>query len=104
MQDCAHKRAISTGDGRMLSDQARLVVAVLSQGDFDAGDGQTALAGSLVHVGHLIRQNNKNQDLAWYASHTSAWHAATELRDVSLAGNGMTSTRVVHAPTRARPV
>ena len=94
--DCAGQGAICTGDGRMLSAEVTLAVASLSLDDFDAGDGQDVLASALVQVGNRGRKNNGNQDRAWYASDTSAWHASGELRDGSLAWNGMTLTRVVY--------
>ena len=70
-QDCADQGAICTQDGRMLSAEARLVVAGFSLDDFDAGDGQTVRASALVQVGNRGRKNNGNQDRAWYASATS---------------------------------
>ena len=94
--DCAGQGAICTGDGRMMSAEVTLAVASLSLDDFDAGDGQDVLASALVQVGNRGRKNNGNQDRAWYASDTSAWHASGELRDGSLAWNGMTLNRVVY--------
>ena len=95
-QDCAGQGAICTGDGRMLSAEVTLVVTGLSLDDFDAGDGQTVLASALIQVGDRGRKNNETQDRAWYASETSAWHASGQLRDGSLAWNGMTLNRVVY--------
>ena len=63
---------------------------------FSAGAGQTALARALVQVGNKGRKNEYNQDRAWYATDTTAWHASGELRDGSLAWNGMTLTRVLY--------
>ena len=66
--------------------------------DFDAGDGQEVLASALIQVGNQGRKNNENQDRAWYATETSAWHASGELRAGSLAWSDMTVTRVVYFP------
>ena len=66
--------------------------------DFDAGDGQRALADARIRVGDRGRKNNENQDRAWYATDTSDWHASGELLDGSLAWNGMTVNRVVYFP------
>ena len=49
----------------------------------------------MIRVGNRGRKNNENQDRAWYATDTSAWHASGELRDGSFAWNDMTVTRVV---------
>ena len=95
-QDCAGQGAICTEDGRMLSAEVTLVVAGFSLDDFDAGDDQAVLASALIRVGDRGRKNNETQDRAWYASETSAWHASGQLRDGSLAWNGMTLNRVVY--------
>ena len=63
-----------------------------------AGDGQNVLASALIQAGNRGRKNNENQDRAWYATETTGWHASGELRDGSLAWNGMTLTRVVYFP------
>ena len=94
--DCAGQGAICTEDGRMLSAEVTLVVAGFSLDDFDAGDNQAVLASALIRVGDRGRKNNETQDRAWYASETSAWHASGQLRDGSLAWNGMTLNRVVY--------
>ena len=94
--DCAGQGAICTEDGRMLSPEVTLVVAGFSLDDFDAGDDQAVLASALIRVGDRGRKNNETQDRAWYASETSAWHASGQLRDGSLAWNGMTLNRVVY--------
>ena len=94
--DCAGQGAICTEDGRMLSAEVTLVVAGFSLDDFDAGDDQAVLASALIRVGDRGRKNNETQDRAWYASETSAWHASGQLRDGSLAWNGMTLNRVVY--------
>ncbi len=95
-QDCDDQGAICTGDGRMLSAEVTLVVAGLSLDDFAAGNDQAVLASALIRVGDRGRKNNGTQDRAWYASETSAWHASGQLRDGSLAWNGMTLNRVVY--------
>ena len=77
---------------------ATVAARPLSLDDFDAGEGQTVLASALVQLGNRGRKNNGNQDRAWYASDTSAWHASGKLRDGSLAWNGMTLNRVVYFP------
>ena len=92
--DCAGQGAICTADGRMLSAEVTLVVTGLGLDDFDAGDGQAVLASALIRVGDRGRKNNETQDRAWYALETSAWHASGQLRDGSLAWNGMTLNRV----------
>ena len=68
----------------------------LSLSDFDPGDDQDVLAKALILVGRQGRKNNENQDRAWYALDTPDWHASGELRDGSLAWNGMTVNRVVY--------
>ena len=86
------------GNEESLTSAATEAVAArpLSLDDFDAGDGQEVLASALIQVGNLGRKNNETQDRAWYASETSDWHASGELRDGSLAWNGMTLNRVVY--------
>ncbi len=86
------------GNEETLTSAATSTVAgrPLSLDDFDAGDGQTVLASALVRVGNRGRKSNGNQDRAWYASATSAWHASGKLRDGSLAWNGMTLNRVLY--------
>ena len=71
------------GNEETLTSAATSTVAgrPLSLDDFDAGDGQTVLASALVRVGNRGRKSNGNQDRAWYASATSAWHASGKLRD-----------------------
>ena len=94
--DCDDQGAICTADGRMLSAEVTLVVTGLGLDDFDAGDDQAVLASALIRMGDRGRKNNETQDRAWYASETSAWHASGQLRDGSLAWNGMTLNRVVY--------
>ena len=86
------------GNEESLTSAATEAVAArpLSLDDFDAGDGQEVLASALIQVGNQGRKNNETQDRAWYASETSAWHASGQLRDGSLAWNGMTLNRVVY--------
>ena len=86
------------GNEESLTSAATETVAArpLSLDDFDAGDGQEVLASALIRVGDRGRKNNETQDRAWYASETSAWHASGQLRDGSLAWNGMTLNRVVY--------
>ena len=86
------------GNEESLTSAATEAVAArpLSLDDFDAGDGQEGLASALIQVGNQGRKNNETQDRAWYASETSAWHASGQLRDGSLAWNGMTLNRVVY--------
>ena len=86
------------GNEESLTSAATEAVAArpLSLDDFDAGDGQEGLASALIRVGNRGRKNNETQDRAWYASETSAWHASGQLRDGSLAWNGMTLNRVVY--------
>lgn len=66
--------------------------------DFDAGADQDVLASALIQTGNRGRKNNENEDRAWYATNTTARHASGQLRDGSLAWNGMTMTRVVYFP------
>ena len=86
------------GNEESLTSAATEAVAArpLSLDDFDAGDNQAVLASALIRVGDRGRKNNETQDRAWYASETSAWHASGQLRDGSLAWNGMTLNRVVY--------
>ena len=86
-------------DEALTSDGTQAVAArPLRLDDFDAGDGQEVLASALIQVGNQGRKNDENQDRAWYATETSAWHASGALRDGSLAWNDMTVTRVVYFP------
>ena len=70
----------------------------LTLADFDPGDGQEVLASALIEVGDRGRKNNENQDRAWYAAETSAWHASGDLLDGSLVWHDMTVNRVVYFP------
>ena len=92
--------ADDAGNDEALTSNGTQAVAArpLRLDDFDAGDGQEVLASALIQVGNQGRKNNENQDRAWYATETSAWHASGELRDGSLAWNDMTVTRVVYFP------
>ena len=108
-EDCDDQGAICTGDSRMLSVEVTLTVPGPSEedsppepglrlSDFDAGDGQEALAGALIRVGDRGQKNHEEQDRAWYAAETSAWHASGELQDGSLGWNDVTVNRVVYLP------
>ena len=86
-------------DESLTSDATQSVAArPLGLAGFDAGDGQDVLTSALIRVGDRGRKNNGNQDRAWYATETPAWHASGELRDGSLSWNDMTLTRVAYFP------
>ena len=67
----------------------------LSLSDLNVGDDQNVLASALIRVGDRGRKN-ENQERAWYALDTSAWHASGELRAGSLSWNEMTLNRVLY--------
>ena len=87
-------------DESLTSAQTTSVTAAPGSGltlsDFDAGDGHEVLASALIVAGDRGRKNGGTRDRAWYALETSDWHASGELREGSLAWNGMTVNRVVY--------
>ena len=107
--DCDAQGAICADDGRKLSVDVTVNVPgpgeedtppaqELSLSDFEAGDGQTVLTGTLIRVGERGRKNDETLDRAWYATDASDWYASGELLDGSLVWNDMTLNRVVYFP------
>ena len=121
VSNCESWRAICTADGRKLSTSQVLTVAGPTptpppktpktpetpetpeqtesvSAEFDPGEGQRLLAWARIAAGERGRKNDETQDRAWYAVDTSAWYGSGELREGSLAWNGMTVNRVVYFP------